>query len=91
VFRLGWTGVGGDIITRSSAHDGKGDTGAREGREKRCSDGHGELQLRRSPDGGGRLNATPTSVHRPNGVLDELGEMMVELWANWWQRFRGGE
>jgi len=34
--------VGGDIITRASAHDGKGDTGAREGREERCSVGHGE-------------------------------------------------
>ena len=82
MFRLGWTGVGGDIITRASAHDGKGDTGAREGREKRCSDGHGELQLRRSPDGGGRLNATTTSVHRPNGEGEELEEATVELWVN---------
>ena len=41
--------------------------------------------LRRGPDSGEKLNVTTTSVHWPNGMLDELGEVTVELWANWWR------
>ena len=82
MFRPVWTGVGGDIITRASARDGEGYTGAREGREERCSDGHGELQLRRGPDSGGNGNVDTTLVLRLNGEVAELEEATVELWVS---------
>ena len=49
------------------------------------------VPLRRGSDGGGKLNVTTTSVHRPNDVMDELEEAMIELWANWRWRLCGGE
>ena len=82
MFRADRTGRDGDIITRASVSDGEDKTKAREGREEWCSAGHGELQLRRGLDSDGKRNVATTSVHQPNGMMDELEEAMAELWAN---------
>jgi len=47
--------------------------------------------LRRGLDGGGKLNVTTTSVHRPNGEGEELEEAPAELWVNYRLRSCGGE
>ena len=57
--------------------------GAREGREERCSAGHGEHNSARGPDGGGNENVATTLVLRLNGEVDELEEATVELWVSW--------
>ena len=50
-----------------------------------------QAPLRRGPDGGRKRNAATTSVYRPNGMRDKLGEVPALLRANWRHRLCGGE
>ena len=79
MFRLGWTGVGGDIITRASAHDGEDETRAKDGGVVRWCIGRGERHLRRGCDGTGTPTAASPEVERPRGDDDEQEGITAEL------------
>ena len=52
---------------------------------------HGELQLRRGPDGGGNDNAATIEVGRLRRDDDVIEELNAGLWARWSEVRRGGE